>query len=401
MKKIKICKVAFASILLMTGLAMTGCQGDNVTTSSKPSISSTSNSQSTGNSSSQTEENKHVLSISSVSKEFTLGAEGSILKVGLAQGDTATMTDITWDDTSLNGIGTITELPDGNAEKGDNARLFTPTKVGSGSVKVTAKVENKQLEATLDIIVKEDYSSYTAISTEDDLLQLLSKKGAITDKYYLANDFDLKGKEFNGRVNESLFNGVLDGRGHSITNFTIKNSSEVENDKATGLFYMVGGTIRNLHLQGTIDSIGFSGLLAKEMNGGLIENCLFEASNVKTITDWTWCRNGVIVSTINNEAVIKNCVTSLDQKETGEACFPFVAYTWGGKQTFEHLYTNIVKNEQYPNYYPFCPDGTVQDSQGTLVDVVHTPFDSTAANVYNLDRNIWNVVDNQMPTLKK
>lgn len=255
------------------------------------------------------------------------------------------------------------------------------------------------------VFVAKETPSYKAISTAEQLIELLSKQGEITETYHLEKNIDLGGKVINGRANESVFNGILDGQGHSITNFVVKNDATTTGDdldKATGLFHVVTGTVKNLHLKGTIDSAGFSGLLCKEIKSdtGLIENCLFEATNLRSTTDWTWCRNGVIASTINEKATIKNCVTNLDAGSTGAMCFPFIAYTWNGKQTFEHLYSNIPEDKQYPNYYPFSPDGTCADSKGTMTDVTYTPFAETPASKYALDKTVWNLVDNKMPTLK-
>ncbi len=315
----------------------------------------------------------------------------------------ATATDWTFNTDELNGIGVLSELPSDHPQKADNVRFFTPVNSGTGYLKVTCTINGKAVEKKFEITVDADYTKYKEIKTAADFIGLIEKEGTIVDKYYLSANIDLGGRIVNGRKVENHFNGVLDGRGHTVRNFVVRNTSEKEPNKANGLFYMVGGTIRNIHIKGTISDEGFSGLLCKEVSGStcLIENCIFEATNTFSTQDWTWCRNGVIAGVLQGNAKVNNVVTKLDAGKTGATCMPFIPYTWS-KASITNGYTNIAHDEQYENYKPFNPDGTYNTDDFVSENLIHTPFDSTAKSAYTtLNEEIWTLEDNKMPELKK
>ena len=299
-----------------------------------------------------------------------------------------------WDGTDATDIGVVNPFADD-----DSKQYFTPTNVGKGTVKVTATVDGKEYKASLNITVEADYTKYTEIKTADAMVELLNKKDAINGKYCLGANIDLGGMHVNGRANNSIFVGTIDGRGYTLSNFVVKNDSSLETDKATGLFWQYQGVLRNIHIKGTIDSAGFSGLLAKEVCGpqAKITDCLFEAKNVQTGVDWTWARNGVIASTLQNEAKVENVVTNLDA--TDAMCLPFFAYSWTATQVMKNAYTNIAHDTEHENYKPFNPNGGDISTQ-VMENINHTPFDSTLASAYTtLDSSIWTLEDNKMPVL--
>ena len=66
------------------------------------------------------------------------------------------------------------------------------------------------------------------------------------------------------------YSGTFDGKGHTIKNLTIDNSSA----QYVGLFgYVLGGTIRNLTVSGSVKGSGHTGGIAGLANGGTFENC--------------------------------------------------------------------------------------------------------------------------------
>ena len=66
------------------------------------------------------------------------------------------------------------------------------------------------------------------------------------------------------------YSGTFDGKGHTIKNLTIDNSSA----QYVGLFgYVYGGTIRNLTVSGSVKGSGHTGGIAGLANGGTFENC--------------------------------------------------------------------------------------------------------------------------------
>lgn len=333
------------------------------------------------------------LSITSDKQSYKEGDGAAVLQAtfGDAQVEGATYV---WDGTDAKDIGVVNPFADDESKQ-----YFTPTNVGKGTVKVTATVDGKEYKASLNITVEADYTKYTEIKTADAMVELLNKKDAINGKYCLGANIDLGGMQVNGRANNSIFVGTIDGRGYTLSNFVVKNDSSLETDKATGLFWQYQGVLRNIHIKGTIDSAGFSGLLAKEVCGpqAKITDCLFEAKNVQAGVDWTWGRNGVIASTLQNEAKVENVVTNLDA--TDAMCMPFFAYSWTGTQVMKNAYTNIAHDTQNENYKPFNPNGGDISAQ-VMENINHTPFDSTLASAYTtLDSSIWTLEDNKMPVL--
>lgn len=333
------------------------------------------------------------LSITSDKQSYKEGDGAAVLQAtfGDAQVEGATYV---WDGTDAKDVGVINPYTDDESKQ-----YFTPTNVGKGTVKVTATVNGKEYKASLNITVEADYTKYTEIKTADAMVELLNKKDVINGKYCLGANIDLGGMQVNGRANNSIFVGTIDGRGYTLSNFVVKNDSSQETDKATGLFWMYQGVLRNIHIKGTIDAAGFSGLLAKEVSGpqAKITDCLFEAKNVQAGVDWTWGRNGVIASTLQNEAKVENVVTNLDA--TDAMCMPFFAYSWTGTQVMKNAYTNIAHDTQNENYKPFNPNGGDISAQ-VMENINHTPFDSTLASAYTtLDSSIWTLEDNKMPVL--
>ena len=333
------------------------------------------------------------LSITSDKQSYKEGDGAAVLQATFGDDQVEGATYV-WDGTDAKDVGVVNPFADD-----DSKQYFTPTNVGKGTVKVTATVNGKEYKASLNITVEADYTKYTEIKTADAMVELLNKKDAINGKYCLGANIDLGGMQVNGRANNSIFVGTLDGRGYTLSNFVVKNDSSLETDKATGLFWMYQGVLRNIHIKGTIDAAGFSGLLAKEVSGpqAKITDCLFEAKNVQTGVDWTWARNGVIASTLQNEAKVENVVTNLDA--TDAMCLPFFAYSWTGTQVMKNAYTNIAHDTQNENYKPFNPEGHDISAQ-VMENINHTPFDSTLASAYTtLDSSIWTLEDNKMPVL--
>lgn len=333
------------------------------------------------------------LSITSDKQSYKEGDGAAVLQATFGDDQVEGATYV-WDGTDAKDIGVVNPFADD-----DSKQYFTPTNVGKGTVKVTATVDGKEYKASLNITVEADYTKYTEIKTADAMVELLNKKDAINEKYCLGANIDLGGMQVNGRANNSIFVGTIDGRGYTLSNFVVKNDSSLETDKATGLFWQYQGVLRNIHIKGTIDSAGFSGLLAKEVCGpqAKITDCLFEAKNVQTGVDWTWARNGVIASTLQNEAKVENVVTNLDA--TDAMCLPFFAYSWTATQVMKNAYTNIAHDTEHENYKPFNPNGDDISTQ-VMENINHTPFDSTLASAYTtLDSSIWTLEDNKMPVL--
>ena len=130
---------------------------------------------------------------------------------------------------------------------------------------------------------------------------------------YLAKNIDLAGAEWTPigdyAFSRTIFRGVFDGQGHTISNFKITQASS-HTDKASensyGLFGNVTGTIKNLNVKGAIISIPnsyrYAAVLAGRLKeGALIDNCHVYDSEV-SINHW---QVGGIAGQVN-DADIKN-----------------------------------------------------------------------------------------------
>ena len=93
----------------------------------------------------------------------------------------------------------------------------------------------------------------------------------------LTKDIDLSGEAWAPiGIGDSFYagtpsySGIFDGKGHTIKNLSIDNSSA----QYVGLFgYVDGGTIRNLTVSGSVKGSGHTGGIAGGAEGGTFENC--------------------------------------------------------------------------------------------------------------------------------
>ena len=93
----------------------------------------------------------------------------------------------------------------------------------------------------------------------------------------LTEDIDLSSEEWSPiGIGEGVYwgsrsySGTFDGKGHTIKNLSIDNSSA----NFVGLFgYVDGGTIRNLTVSGSVKGSGHTGGIAGGADGGTFENC--------------------------------------------------------------------------------------------------------------------------------
>ena len=92
-------------------------------------------------------------------------------------------------------------------------------------------------------------------------------------KIHLRADIDLLGVDYKPIGANTMFRGVFDGEGHTVSNITIQKKRG-----AVGLFGNNGGMIKNVHVRlADIESYGYSaaGGIAGS-NQGIIMGCSFE-----------------------------------------------------------------------------------------------------------------------------
>jgi hypothetical protein len=138
------------------------------------------------------------------------------------------------------------------------------------------------------------------------LEQLEGIRNHLNSHFVLGNDIDIKGEEWVPiGNNDNRFNGTLDGKGFTISNFKIDKSDvdEWRDKQDIGLFGFidVGSKINNLNITGADVKGGYNvGLLIGRNDGGILDNIrvsgnVFGDSNV-----------GGLVGLIRFEAVVKD-----------------------------------------------------------------------------------------------
>ena len=129
----------------------------------------------------------------------------------------------------------------------------------------------KNNKPTKPVALPTDDSKITHIKTLKDLNAIKASSG----KYYvLDNDITVKNTQDDFYFSMENFNGVLDGKGHSIK---IENISD-------GIFSNVNvdGIIQNVYFTGTMNvGQGYKGPLGSNMSGAII-NCYTDISGTGT-----------------------------------------------------------------------------------------------------------------------
>ena len=119
----------------------------------------------------------------------------------------------------------------------------------------------------------------------------------------LTADIDFTGYNMSiGNSNNNTFKGVLDGQGHKIT---IKR----EGGSGLGLFEYCGGTIRNLIVDGEINSTGEhnGGIVGDARQGLLVENCISYV-NITSTRDSNVGSGGIFGNVGGADTKLRNCI---------------------------------------------------------------------------------------------
>ncbi len=133
--------------------------------------------------------------------------------------------------------------------------------------------------------------------------------------YYLANDIIVSESdgEFSTLFGEvDHFNGVLDGRGHSIVGINITAvKSESGSSSFAGIVAYNSGTIKNLNIENAVilnadTNYAFTGIIAG-INSGLIENCYVSGSSTNNNIEATAYTGGICGEMRKGE--INKCVS--------------------------------------------------------------------------------------------
>lgn len=315
--------------------------------------------------------------------------------------------ELTYEWSISNGKGTLVNAASANA-------TFTGNKVGDEKVTLKVYVGQTPLETSINLYISDDYTNgYTAISTADEFKEKVLNNqatGTVSNKFYLANDIDLGGLKFNGNNIQITFSGVLDGRGHTLSNYEIIGNKATSNYyENTALFKTVSGTIRNLHVSVKTNQEGVgwgSSILANELSGE-VSNCLIEYENAynQGIDGW-FPFNGAICGILKETGKVINDVVNVTGEGQGGvmaiAAYPAGGVTETGETKAEQVFT---VNGVYTNQTSAATFGSSWEWGGPITIaknvVSNLVFSSANASTYTtLNDNVWDLQDNVMPTLK-
>lgn len=291
---------------------------------------------------------------------------------------------------------------------GNGKQSITYKANGAGTDVITLEVMvgSAVYRAKYNLLVLDDYTKYTAISTADEFKSKILSSDAtnLSGKYYLTADIDL-GDYSVSAVNSNDFKGILDGRGYSLSGFSIDAAP------AAALFGTVSGTVRNLSISGEISKAGSgwgSALLGANVSGK-VDNCYFYVDhtfdNGELADENGWLPFvAAIAGVIKESGIIHNVVVNVANTVGKSTVYADTAYPAGGAgtsaqsaQTFSisGLYTNttVVGGQTWEW------GGPVQDMSGYTVDI---DFGSATADTYStLNPALWNLADSTLPSLKK
>ena len=228
-----------------------------------------------------------------------------------------------------------------------------------------------RIDSIGDLILMRD-----AVNTEGGMITsaLGSEVTAASACYMLTSDIDLSdvcSKKLKknwipiGDYNkERIFDGVFDGGGHSIVNMYINTNLPYQ-----GLFGRVGGSIRNLTVEGEVTGNNYCGVIAGYYyaSSRVMENCTARGSvtgynyiggfmGYGRYLEIEYCRNEATVSGRSYVGgiagyayfvdTISKCTNSGTINGNGNYCSGLVGYLNGSK-VFNGTNTGVIKGESY------------------------------------------------------
>lgn len=284
----------------------------------------------------------------------------------------------------------------------------TLTAKACGTSKIVASYEGVSSEISCEVRM--------AIRTAEDFLAIKDAprdaSNNITDKYVLLKDIDLGGvvvSTFAPYKNETdtnkyanyVFNGEFDGRGHTISNFSVYDASGL-----SSVFGLVGaeGVIKNTSFVGVKGANGdvspqikYKGTIAT-INLGTIENCYVEVTISSTFADNANNPIGSIV--FDNRGLLSHCIAKMIIEKNDKVNPGFIGALCGkhirAGASVEHCFVLV----EYPD--PLEMKFTAQTTvQPVIVNSSHCyDFDSFLAfDFSDYDRNVWSFESDAMPKL--
>ena len=285
-------------------------------------------------------------------------------------------------------------------------QTYRPFIEGPEMIVLDAYVGPYHLHQEMPFLIRSEISgSWKAIDNKDDFLSVVNGQVSNTGKYYLTSDIDLGGAKV-GVSSATEFLGTLDGFGHKVSNFVVAGGGDC------GLFKKLGkkAAVRHLALEGELGSeaTGWgAAFLAGAVDGAYIENCSFTVNDtydnsINADSNGGWFPFNAVIAG-SGSAIINDCVVNIvDGCEGYLTIYADFAYPAEGQGVQGYNSPSITVNGLYTNTTVIGGQQwdwglAVMDQSGYCAGL---NFDSTSKDTYKLNDLVWNLEDNQMPTLK-
>ncbi len=291
----------------------------------------------------------------------------------------------------------------------------TLASVEDGNLLLTDKTGSFTLTGRVgDAEVVWESVSYKAIRNADDWGNI---QNDLTGNYYLANDINFEGAQIRpiapysgtGATSETqwlpqygYFDGVFDGNGYALKNFSPRTATTAEN-KQNALFGAVGenGIIRNVSVLGVTGYLGGSPLVYCHL--GTVENAYVEMRLTGTTTAIN--KNNPfagVVTKIQANGKVANCIAIIDctmEDKNGNACV-YDPEKYGGIAGYVSP-TGLIEN-----CYAYNTEGwSVASLPASSGSVKHSQVFSNG-NIFSADftafaeSGVWTVENGRLPRLK-
>ncbi len=205
-------------------------------------------------------------------------------------------------------------------------------------------------------------------------------------------------------VTERAFNGTFDGKGYSITGFTVSREISLNHfsfaNFGNGLFGLIGesGVVKNFSLSVTkIVATSYVGLIAG-YNLGTVENVVVTTAQVKYTN--AWANMGIVAF---NRGTMRNVICLTDGKISGDTMSGLTYFVVNNGNTAS---ASARKNGIIENCYSIALAQTTFTRANVVGVITNSGYKTedelkTASLYKNFDNKIWNITDDAFPTLNR
>ena len=179
----------------------------------------------------------------------------------------------------------------------DKTYEFTGCTINGGTVmnREYVRSRNDDTDITVDGTLYENYMTQPFIATAAELVAFAKDVNENKNPYngktvFLVDDIDLAGIDWEpiGQTGVCTFNGVFDGRNHTISNLSVDSEAETGANYSSGLFGWIEshtwdsnhGVIKNLNVEGAVINGHHNCAVIAGYLIGCIENCHVKTAEV-------------------------------------------------------------------------------------------------------------------------